>query len=508
MVSTRRPDASPDHHPAPPPKATTWTGTGIVVVLAACGYLMALQQTMVLPLLPALPSLLNTSASNASWLVTAALVTGAVVTPLIGRLADMFGKKLLILLTLVLVVGASFLGALSDGLLPLVLARSVQGCGLALIPVAMATMRDVLPPHRVPGGVATMSASMAIGAGAGLPLSGLIVTFLDWHWIFWAVALAGSVLTLVVAKVVPRSPPHPRERFDLLGAVVLAGALTTLLLPLSKGGQWGWTSHETLILFGTSMFLFAGWVPLQLRSKAPLVHLRVAARPPLLLVNLCALLVGFALFTNILTTTQLLQLPAATGFGAGLSVLEAGFWLMPIALVGIATAPVAARAIARFGPQPVLVVATTELSLAFALRVLFSREPWQMLAGAVVVGIGLSLTAAAVPTLIMAMVPVTRSASATGISALLQSVGTSTASATMAAAASTWTVTIGTQRYPAATAFTTMFWIAAGATAAAAILAGLLIIGRRFRDGSPILPGNDRPQRTVEQRLPDGRPPR
>lgn len=456
-------------------------GTGIVVVLAACGNLMALQQTMVLPLLPALPSLLGTSASNASWLVTATLVTGAVVTPLIGRLADIFGKKLLIVLTLTLVIAASVLGALSDALIPLIIARAVQGCGLALIPVAMATMRDVLPPHRVPGGVATMSASMAIGAAAGLPLSGLIVTFLDWHWIFWAVALAGSVLMLVVAKVVPPSPPRPREKFDFLGALVLAGALTTLLLPLSKGGQWGWTDPATLLLTGTSLLLFAAWVPLQLRSGAPLVNLRVAARPPLLLVNLCALLVGFALFSNILLTTQLLQLPTETGYGAGMSVLEAGFWLMPIALVGIVTAPVAARAIARFGPQPVLLLAAIELAVAFTLRVPFSWEPWQMLGGAVVVGVGLSLTIATVPTLIMTSVPMSRSASATSISALLQSVGTSTASATMAAATGTWSITIGGAHYPGETAFSTMFWIAAATTATAAVLAGLLLAGRRTR---------------------------
>lgn len=167
MVTTRQRDAPPDRRLGPPADTTPRTGTGIIVVLAACGYLMALQQTMVLPLLPALPSLLNTSPSNASWLVTAILVTGAVVTPLIGRLADIFGKKRLITLTLILVMAASVLGALSDALTPLILARAAQGCGLALIPVAMATMRDVLPPHRVAGGVATMSASMAIAPPRG-----------------------------------------------------------------------------------------------------------------------------------------------------------------------------------------------------------------------------------------------------------------------------------------------------------------------------------------------------
>ncbi|MFI9411343.1 MFS transporter [Nocardia gamkensis] len=486
-MSTRHKDALPDHTiPAQTSRQEPDApGPWVVVVLAACGILMALQQTMMLPVLPALPALLGTSASNASWMVTATLVAGAVVTPLIGRLADMYGKKRLILLSLGVVVVASLLGAVSDSLLPLVLARAAQGCGLALIPVAMATMRDVLPPHRVPGGIATMSASMAIGAAAGLPLSGVIVTFLNWHWIFWVTVLSGTVLTAAVARLVPTSPARSPTAFDHLGAVVLAGALTALMLPLSKGGQWGWASREVLLLAGAGVFLFALWIPLQLRSQAPLVNLRTAARPPVLLVNACALLIGFALFSNILITTQMLQLPSATGFGAGMSVLEAGWWLMPIALVGIIVAPVAARAIARFGAERVLLVAAAELAVAFTTRVSLSREPWQILGGAVVVGVGLSLTIAAVPTLIMTMVPRTASASATTIGALLQSVGTSTASATMAATATTWTVTVGADSYPALTAFTAMFWISAGTTSSAAVLALVLIArgGRRQQLG-------------------------
>lgn len=481
MVSIRRNEA-----PVEPRPEADGPATRVVVVLAACGILMALQQTMVLPVLPSLPALLDTSPSNASWLVTATLVTGAVVTPLIGRLADMYGKKRLILLTLAVVVAASLLGAVSDSLIPLVIARAMQGCGLSLIPVAMATMRDVLPPHRVPGGVATMSASMAIGAAAGLPLSGLIVTFLDWHWIFWVMVLSGSALAAAVTVVVPRAPARARTAFDHLGALVLACALTALLVPLSKGGQWGWTSPETLLLAGAGVLLLAVWFPLQLRPRprAPLVNLRVTARGPVLLVNACALLIGFALFSNILVTSQLLQLPTSTGFGAGMSVLEAGWWLMPIALVGIGIAPVAARAIARFGAERVLLVATVELAVVFAARAAFSREPWQIVAGAILAGVGLSLTIATVPTLIMRMVPRSESASATAIGALLQSVGTSTASATMAATAATWTVTVGAQPHPGLTAFTTMFWISAGTTLTAAVLALVMIAGHARRSPS------------------------
>ncbi|BDU00095.1 MFS transporter [Nocardia sputorum] len=473
-----------------PQQEVSGSGARIVAVLAACGILMSLQQTMILPLLPALPALLHTTAGTASWLVTATLLSGAVVTPLIGRLADMYGKKRLILVTLAVVVAASLLGALSDALVPLVIARAAQGCGLSLIPVAVATMRDVLPPHRIPGAVATMSASLAIGAAAGLPLSGLIVTFLDWHCIFWVMVLSGALLATAVATVIPTPPPaHPvRGGFDYFGALLLAAALTALLLPLSKGSQWGWTTARTLLFAGTGVLLFGLWVPLQLRSTKPLVNLRVTTRPPVLLVNACALLIGFALFSNILLTTQMLQLPVATGFGAGMSALQAGWSLMPIALVGIIVAPLAGRAIARFGASSVLLVAAAELALAFAVRVPFSSEPWHLLAGAVVVGAGLSFTIAAIPTSIMTMAPITESASATTIGALLQSVGTSTASATMAATATTWNVTIDGHTYPSLTAFTAMFWISAGTTLTAAVLALALVVGGRLTVGGVSAP--------------------
>nr|WP_280217698.1 MFS transporter [Nocardia neocaledoniensis] len=440
-------------------------------MLAACGILMALQQTMFLPVLPDLPALVNTSASNASWLITATLVTGAVGTPLIGRCADLFGKKRMMLLVLLVVVAASVLGALSNSLPVLLVARSLQGCGLSLIPVAMAAMRDVLPPRRVPNGVATMSASMAVGAAAGLPLSGMIVTFLDWHAIFWLVAMTGALLAAAVARTVPSSPSRGSEPFDRLGALMLAIILTSLMVPLSKGAQWGWTDLRTVLLTVFGILALAAWIPLEWRARAPLVDLRIAARVPVVLVNGCSLLIGFALFSNILLTTQLLQLPVETGFGAGLTVLQAGVALMPIALVGIVIAPVAAGAISRFGAHRVLLAAAVELAAAFAARVQLSREPWQILAGAVLVGIGLSFTIAAIPTLIMSMTPLAQSAAATGMSSLLQSVGTSTASATLAATSTTWTQPGASGTTPGLTAFITVFWIAACAALVAAALA-------------------------------------
>ncbi len=125
-------------------------------------------------------------------------------TPLIGRLADMFGKKRMIMLTLVVVVVGSAMGGLFTALPALVIARILQGCGLALVPVAIATMRDVLPAERVPGGVSAMGASLAIGSAAGLPWR----VYSSTTWIgagSLVTAGCGVLLTAAVARIVPET---------------------------------------------------------------------------------------------------------------------------------------------------------------------------------------------------------------------------------------------------------------------------------------------------------------
>ncbi|PTR21610.1 MFS transporter [Rhodococcus sp. OK519] len=449
----------------------------VVLVLVVCGAVMTLQQTMILPLLPALPSLLGTSSTTASWLVTATLVTGAVVTPLVGRLADSFGKKRLVMITLSVVVAGSLLGGVSASIPALIVARAMQGCGLALVPVAISIMRDVLPRDRVPGGAAAMGASLAVGSAAGLPIAGLVVLYLDWHGIFWVTAASGALLLMAVVRVIPDGPVSSRDSFDYLGAVVLAGALTSVLLVLTKGNQWGWGEPRTRLLLVVGCALAIVWVPVELRSRSPVVDLRLASRPAVLSVNTCSLLIGFALFSNTLVTIQQLQIPRVTGSGFGMGMVEAGLWMIPPTLVGVVMAPVAASAIRRFGARLTLLVAAVQISGSFGLRVFFSEELWQVLAGAGLVAVGLSLAQAAIPTLTIQAVPVAQTASANGVNALLRSVGTSSASATMAAVAAVSFVHADGGTYPSFGAFAAMFWISAGATliAAGVVAAGLVL---------------------------------
>ncbi len=458
-LTTAEPPA-PSSRPARSPIAT-------ILVLSLCGVVVSLQQTLLLPLLPELPRLLDTSADSASWLVTATLLSGAVATPTISRLADMFGKRRMMVTSLGVSLAGSLLGAVSEIVPLLITARALQGVGLALVPVAIAIMRDELPREKVPLGVAIMSATLAVGAGVGLPLSGLISDHLDWHAIFWLTAIVAAILLVTARTMLPESPVQTRGTFDYRGAVLLSVSLTALLLALSKGAQWGWTSATTLGLAFAGLAVLAAWVPVELRTPSPLVDIRVAARAPVMLVNVVSVFAGFAMFTNMLVTTQLLQMPEETGYGLGLGVLETGWWMVPNAVAFALLAPVSAWMTRRFTPQITLLTGAVVMALSYAARVFLSDDLAQIVIGSVMVGVGTALVYGALPTLIMRAVPVTETASANGLNVLLRSIGTSSASATAAAVTSASAIVVADQVAPTEGALKLFLWLAAGASVAA-----------------------------------------
>ncbi len=442
-----------------------------MVVLSLCGIVVSLQQTLLLPLLPELPRLLDTSADTASWLVTATLLAGAVATPTVTRLADMFGKRRMMIVALGVSLLGSLLGAISQAVPLLITARALQGVGLALVPVAIAIMRDELPREKVPLGVAIMSATLAVGAGIGLPVSGLIVEHLDWHAIFWVTAVVAALLLVAAMTLLPESPVMTRGSFDFRGAILLSIALTALLLVVSKGTQWGWTSPITVGLTCVGVLVLGVWIPVSLRTPSPLVDLRVAARTPVLLVNIISVFTGFAMFTNMLVTTQFLQMPTSTGYGIGLGILATGWWMVPNAVAFGLMAPVSAWMTRRWSPQITLISGTGLMAAAYAARVFLSNDLAQIVIGSVLVGIGTALAYGALPTLIMRAVPVTETASANGLNVLLRSIGTSTASATTAAVATASAVVVGGQLAPTQSALSLSLWLAAGASLVATAVA-------------------------------------
>ncbi|WP_235036202.1 MFS transporter [Arthrobacter sp. 18067] len=438
----------------------------ITAVLAISGTVVALMQTLVVPLLPDFPEILNVTAEDASWLVTATLLSSAVATPIVSRSADMYGKRKMMVVCLAIMVVGSILAAVGGSFLWLIFGRALQGFASALIPVGISIMRDELPKEKMGSAVALMSATLGIGSAMGLPLAGILYESLGWESIFWVSAGAGSLLLAAVLMVVPESKVRTPGRFDYLGAVVLSAALAALLLAISKGGAWGWGSEPVLLLFLAAALLLAAWVPYELKAGQPMVDLRTSARRPVLLTNLASLLIGFAMFANMLLTTQQLQLPTSTGYGFQLNVITAGLCMVPSGLAMVVFAPVSGGIIKRFGGKPALIAGAAVMIAGYVGRVFFWDSIAWVIIGSTVIGIGTAIAYAAMPTLIMGAVPITETASANGLNSLVRSIGTSTSSAAVAAILTSVTITIGTVRLPSFESFKDVFWMAALASAA------------------------------------------
>ena len=435
---------------------------------------------MVLPLLPSLPDLIGTSPGNASWIVTATLIAGAVATPVISRMADMYGKRRMILVTLAIVAVGALVGGVSTALPLLILARVLQGIGMALVPVGIATMRDELDPDQVPLAVALMSATLAIGAGVGLPLGGYLAEAFDWHVVLWLPGVLAIVMFLLVRRTVSESTVRTAGAFDVPGAALLSLALVALLLAVSKGAEWGWSDPRTLGAFALGLALVALFIPLELRIPNPLVDVRTAAQPIVMTANVVSVLMGFGLFVNMLVSTQLLQTPEETGYGLGMDALHAGLWMAPSAIAFGLLAPVSGWATRRFGPELAIAVGAGIMAVGYLARVPLSDTIAQVVIGTIVVTVGTALAYSALPTLIMRSVPVTETAAANGLNTLLRAVGTSTASAVTAAVLAA-TIT-GATGYPTVGGLMTMFVLASVASALSTVLI-LPFVLRRAAEG-------------------------
>lgn len=473
--------ATPPAAPATPPVSDRGGGpsTGLVItVLALCGTLVSLQQTLVLPLLPDFPEILGTSAENASWLVTVTLLAAAVGTPIVSRLADMMGKRLMMLVCLGAVILGSVVSALSASLPLVITGRGLAGLGSCLVPVGISIMRDQLPADRVGSGVALMSATLGIGGAVGMPLAGVIYRGFDWHALFVVSGAFAVVMFLAVLLIVPESTVRTRGRFDYGGALLLSVALTCLLLPISKAGAWGWQDEKVVGLLLTSVLVFAVWVPMQLRAGQPLVDIRTSVRRTVLLTNTASILIGFGMFTNFLTSAQQLQMPRESGYGLGLSVVATGLALLPGGLLMVLMSPVAAGLIRRYGPRLMLISGAVALAVGFVLRVFLHGSLLEILLANAVGSIGTALAFASMPTLIMRSVPITETASANGLNTLLRAIGTSTASATVAAVLTMRTLPAGfagaETAVPTLGAYQTTFWLGAVAALAGATIAGFI----------------------------------
>ena len=459
----------------------------IVAVLAVAGLASSFMFTLVVPIQSKLPELLDASREDTAWVVTSTLLAAAVITPIAGRLGDMYGKRRIVLVLLALLVAGSVIAAASPGIIGVIIGRTLQGAVTGVIPLGISILRDVLHEDRVDAAIALISATLGVGGALGLPISALITERSDWHVLFWVSAALGVVVFALVLWIVPVSALRTGGRFDYIGTAGLAVGLLGVLLAVSRGNEWGWSSPAVLVsgIGGIVVLLVWGWY--ELRIAEPLLDLRVAARRPVLLTNITSIAFGFSLFASNVVYPQMLELPAAAG-GFGLSLVAASLVVMPAGLVMMVLSPFSGRLARTVGPKLLLVSGAVALVLTYGFTLLFASEVWQILVANIGIGFGIGFGYAAMPMLIMRSVPQSETGASNGLNALFRSLGTSTAAAVVGAVLATFAIDLDGVAVPGPAAFQLSFVLGGGAALVALVVA--LFIPRRHapQERHPSLP--------------------
>ena len=453
------------------------------LITAAGAY--ALMQTFLIPALPDLQRELGTSATWVTWTVTAYLLSGAVSTPIIGRLGDQYGKKRLMMISL----GVFLLGSVGAIFAPnvgvLIIFRVVQGVGGASFPLSFGIIRDEFPEDRRAVAMGTVSAVLGVGGGVGIALSGVIVDHLSWRWLFVVSAILVGAAIVMVWRFVPESQVRAPLTPDVKGALLLSAGLVSLLVGVTEGEGWGWGSARVLALLIGSAVFFVIWGLVELRVVQPMVDMRMLARRPVLFTNLTALLSGFGLYMVWVILPGLFQLPrglppglAALGdYGFDTTVTVAGLWILPTSLVIVIAGPVAGHIGRLYGSRIPLVVGMVLLGVGSGMIALFHATALQVSACFVICGIGIGFSFAAMPRLVSDAVSPSETGVANGMNTVIRTVGgvigAQIGAAILAASA------VGGGAVPAESGYTTAFWVGAAAAMVGAVTASLVFPWRR-----------------------------
>ncbi|GGX71696.1 MFS transporter [Streptomyces fructofermentans] len=452
---------------------------GVVAILAFAGIVAAITQTLVVPLIGELPTLLDTSASNASWVITATLLAAAVATPVAGRLGDMYGKRTMLLVSLLPLVVGSVVCALSSTVVPMIAGRGLQGLGMGVVPLGISLLRDIVPAEKLGSSIAIMSASLGVGGALGLPFSAAIAENASWRVLFWVVAALAVAVASLIWFLVPADRANTAAGgFDLLGALGLGAGLICLLLGVSKGADWGWGSATTLGLLGAAVAALLAWGWWELRTRDPLVDLRVTARPQVLMTNAASILVGFAMYAQSLVVPQLLQLPEATGYGLGQSMLAMGLWMAPAGLMMMLISPIGAKLSAARGPKITLTVGALIIALGYGVSLPLLGSTGGLLVVTLVCSTGVGFAYGAMPALIMSAVPQSETASANSFNTLMRSIGSSVSAAVIAVVLAQMTTDFGGFALPSEDGFRVAMLIGCGVGLVAAAVAFLIPVPR------------------------------
>lgn len=343
-------------------RGTSPNATRILLALTGVALLVNYVETMVIPGVPTIQHDFNTTATIASWITSAYLIVGSAVSPLFGKLGDIYGKKKMFLISLVFYIVGVGLAGFSPSIYFLLFARSLQGIGFAIIPLSIAIITDVFPRERVAVAQGIISGTFAIGAAIGLVIGSYIVQDLGWQYAFHSALILSIVLFVIAAKVLEKDVVKAvNKAVDYVGAAFLMAGVTLILLYFTEGPTLGWLNWEELLLLIPGAALTVFFFYFESKRENPLMRLSLFRIRNVLVGNLVGLVSGITMFSLFFALVYYAQLPHP--FGLNEDIVQAGLTLAPSTLGMLIGGIGIGRILPRTGPKPVLIVGSVILGI-------------------------------------------------------------------------------------------------------------------------------------------------
>ena len=432
----------------------------IALVVAAVGSLGA-------PLITSVAVTFHVSLDSAQWTLTITLLSGAVATPVLGRLGAGPRRRGVILATLAIVVAGSVLTVCPLPFAWLLVGRAAQGVGLGLTALMMGVARDHLPGGRSASVIALLSVASTIGIGVGYPLAGLLTEFGGVRAAYGLGLFVTTVALLVAWRSVPTAPAGRSARIDPTGAILLASGLFLVLFLASETSLWRRHLAVALILAVAAIVLLGAWAASELRSKSPLVNVRLLRHPAVAGANAVMLIGGVGMYLLLTLITRYAQTPHSAGYGFGLTDFVAGLVLVPFSLLGFVAGRLTPPVRERIGAPLLLAGSAAVVLVAFVIFAIARSNLAELFIAIAVLGFGVGSFSAAMPGVILAVTPKSETSTAMSFNQVVRSVGFSLGSAIggLILAAVTTTGRLA----PADSAYTTAALVGIAAMAAAAL---------------------------------------
>lgn len=340
--------------------------TRILLTLCAATLLVSYIETMILPGVPIIQKDFATTTTIASWITSMVLLVAAIVSPIFGKLADVYGKKRLIAITLVFYTIGVAIAGFSTSIYMLIFARAIQGVGAAMVPLSYAYLTDVFPKGKLGTAQGAIAGSAAISTALGFVIGSYVVQTLGWQYAFHTAAILSVILFIAVLVVLKEGvKPTLKSKIDYVGAVLLSAGFGLVLLYATEGSILGWLSTLNLVFLIAGLILVSSFFIFENKVAVPLIQLKLLKIRSVLLANLITIVTGMANYLVFFAVVYYAELPAP--FGLGFDAFATGLTLAPGTVVMLITGPLAGKLLPKTGPKPILVTGASISILSFVL---------------------------------------------------------------------------------------------------------------------------------------------